>query len=281
MTISTKGVIMLPGKIMVVALFALMLLTSCSKKDEQPEATRAEKMAGELTEESLRFLNTAPNIISTLAELKHDKVTYIKYETDLSRFKVTKTRDISIIRFGILTADIAYKKILGSDTQLPEHIEVYDRFVKELNVDPVITETFRKYLDKTAGKELDTILLDELKTDLEKEQTAIVAKLKDVDEEFLVYYSLGLLIEVSWLKQMIQNDPKAMMKTRAQHPPLKPFGNFIHALMATKNYGKIAMELQPVTDIMLGVQKDPNMTPAEKKKVISETLTKFRERVLI
>ncbi len=261
-------------------LAALLLFSSCVKKEDDKEPVLDRKTAKELSNSAIEYLKNAPTIVEAYARLKHDGTAYQEIPYELSRFSFVAEQEKLVMRFGMLSAAIAYEKVMGEKTQLPEIMDLYAKYVKELNVDPVVTSTYERYLKKMEGREIDSLFLEELTSGLKKEQTSLIDHLKETDEEFLFYYFFGMLVEVSYIKTFITDEktfsPGSMLPDKTKSPNMK----YMREIYNSKKYGKYAQMYRPVVEIFMHSDEYSKMDPAAKKELISKTIKDLREEIL-
>lgn len=262
------------------AIVSVLLFSSCVRKEDDKEPVLDRKTARELSNTAIDYLKKTPTIVEACARLKHQGVAYREIPWELSRFSFIAEREKLVMRFGMLSAAIAYEKVLGEKTQLTEITGLYSKYVKELNVDPVVTSTYEKYLKKVEGKEIDSLFLEELASDLKKDQTFLIDHLKEADEEFLFYYFFGMLVEVSYIKTFIADDktfaPGSVLPDKTKSPNMK----YIREIYSSKKYGKYAQMYRPVAEIFMHADDYAKMDPVAKKQLISKTIKDLREEIL-
>lgn len=263
------------------AIVSVLLFSSCVRKEDDKEPVLDRKTARELSNTAIDYLKKTPTIVEACARLKHQGVAYREIPWELSRFSFIAEREKLVMRFGMLSAAMAYEKILGEKTQLTEITGLYAKYVKELNVDPVVTSTYERYMKKIEGKEIDSLFLEEIASDLKKDQTSLIDHLKEADEEFLFYYFFGMLVEVSYIKTFI-TDGKTFAPGSELPEATKKSENmkYIREIYTSKKYGKYAQMYRPVVEIFMHSDEYTKMDPAAKKELISKTIKDLREEIL-
>ncbi len=261
-------------------LVVILLFSSCVKKEEDKEPVLDRKTAKELSNTAIENLRKTPTIVEVYARLKHEGAAYQEIPYELSRFSFVAEREKLVMRFGMLSAAIAYEKVMGRKTQLTAITDLYAKYVKELDVDPVVTSTYEKYLKKMEGREIDSLFLDEITTGLRKDQTFLIDHLNEADEDFLFYYFFGMLVEVSYIKTFITDDktfaPGSVLTDKTKSPNMK----YIREIYNSKKYGKYAQMYRPVVEIFMHTDEYSKMDPATKKELISKTIKDLREEIL-
>ncbi len=263
---------------LILLVIVLFLLSSCVNRNNQEKEQLKEEFIAELNAEAIQTLEEVPSIVVSLSNIKRQKVDYIDSLPDLKRFNLNGDRKSLSLQFGMLTTAIAYKKIIGNKTQIPELLSLYQDYARKLNVDPMIIGYFNAFLDSLSGKEIDTALVVRYTDEWRINQREIVQKLKELDEAFLVYYTLGVFTEVSYYKTFL-TDPKTFNPSAPIE--IQPSKNltfkFITQLYDTR-YGDYARTLQPMVDILMNADYTKTFTPDQKRKIIDESVRKAREQ---
>lgn len=256
----------------------VFILSSCVNRNNPKKEQVKEALIAELNAEAIQTLEEIPSIVVSLYNIKRQKVDYIESLPDLKRFNLNGDRKSLSLQFGMLTTAIAYEKIIGNKTQIPELLSIYQDYARKLNVDPMVISYFNAFLDSLSGKVIDSVLVVRYKEEWRKNQREIVQKLKELDEAFLVYYTLGVFTEVSYYKTLLidpkKHDPSETMGTR---PSKTPTFIFITQLYDTR-YGDYARTLKPMVDILMNADYTKTFTSDQKRKIIDESVKKAREQ---
>ncbi len=264
----------------------LVFLISCSKKEPiEQKALSTTPQISELSEEIISLLDKCPDVLEYIYILKKFKVPYIDLIPKPAEFEQGTDRKKMLMRFGMLSADIAYEKIVGSKTQLPEYEQLYQKYVKDLNIGSFINKSYNEYVNKMAGKNLDDELLIEMNDKIRREGTELINNVKKLDEEFLVYYSLGVLNEITYIYFLLIDSDKTGSLEKKLAEYLESINDvvsneFVLKLCNTKNYADYALMYKPAAEIMY--QKSINSEPyttIENLKMY-DAVNNFRKEIL-
>ena len=186
----------------------MLFLVSCTKKAEEPSPEPQKEVAKEATsyinEENLKLISNSIDYIDYFTALKEVKLKNPeRLVATASQYDNTTSKQKQIIRFGMLWTDIIFLKIVGSKIQIPDYAKVFERYMKELNAAPYFQDAFGDYLNLASSKTLDEQIYSEIKTKFRNDLTNFINKAKQADEEFLVYFSLGVEIELLYMTSAI------------------------------------------------------------------------------
>lgn len=180
-------------------IISLFLFNSCGKKEEQQKPVVSQKIVDTLfNEENLKKLENSYGLEFILL-IKKYAGNYLNLIPKPSQFESVADRKKMLIRFGMMTTDIAYAKIVGGKTQMPEYEKTFEKYVKELNLNSIVKSKMDEYLILLSGRELEDTVYNELKTKIVQARIELINKVKELDEEFLVYYFLGVAIELNYI----------------------------------------------------------------------------------
>ena len=257
-------------KILILSFAFIFSTSACNQKKERIEINAGDKKnqpldSAGLSEEITKILEKTPGIYESVQYIRKLNVPEIKDLTPLNKFEASAPREKKIMRFGMLCADAGYVAVAAKNIQIHEYLRLYDNFVSELNLQPIINELKSQYLPEIQNNEFNLDLIEKLieKWDNDKneivkikeERGVFIQKAKDFDEEFAVYYALGAIIEFHSVlsKIIIQNDKNQIISKIKN-----TFNNFdsanflfIELLCSLEElqYGDYAKKLLPVFEL--------------------------------
>ncbi|HPG29530.1 MAG TPA: hypothetical protein PKY81_11610 [bacterium] len=210
-------------KILILSFSVVLLTSACNQKKERIEINAGDKknelkISTGLSEDIIKIFEKTPGIYESVQYIRKLNVPEIKDLTPLEKFETAASREKKIMLFGMLCVDAGYVAIATKKIQIPEYLRLYDKFVSELNLQPVINELKSQYLPEIQKNEFNLDLIEKLiekwdndKNEVDKireERGVFIQKAKDFDEEFAVYYALGAIVEFHSIlgKTIVQND---------------------------------------------------------------------------
>ena len=259
-----------------VLILSLSLLTACgNRKGSKERESSAGKDPTELSYDDYMQLKKTKSVVYIISEMKNQGVGYVEIPSDLSKYSLIADKNKMTMMFGMLSANIAYHKILGNITDIPEQMDLHLQFARKLNADPYLVAFFYTNVDRLKGNEVNDQLLGELHEELDKYQVELVDRMKGVDNDFLVYYTLGVLTEMSYYKTYLTGPAADPV-----HDSLKEsYLAFVSGLYESDRYGGYARLFKPVTDVFLNAEASKNTPPDEKNRIILEAVNSVKNKV--
>jgi len=258
---------------------SLSFLFACGNKKapKEKEPVKKENNA-ELSYESYLQLKKSKSVVFIISEMKNQGVGYVELPSDLSKYSLITDKNKMTMMFGMLSTNIAYEKILGNKPEMPGHMDLHLQFARKLNADPYLVAFFYTNLDRLKGNKIDNDLLKELESELDKYQVELVDRLKGVDDDFLVYYTLGVLTEMTYYKIYLTGT----LSSGTDYDTMKDsYLAFVSNLFESEKYGEYARMFKPITDIILNTGNSNTISDEEKKKIILEAINKVRNKVFL
>lgn len=267
-------------------ILSTVIFMSCGKKEEPktPEVTQNATIVDSLfSPENIQSLENSQGL-RILLGLKKFGATYTDCIATPAQFEPVTDRKKQLMRFGMLTVDIAYAKIIGGKTQLPEYEKLFERYVKDLNLSSLMSNIFEEFVKFVENKEIDEKLVADLKEKFGQRRSDIINKAKELDPDFLVYFSLGMSSEIV---HVFMNTIKAdksntiMGKFSSMHT-MKNTGidKFFMQLWQHQKYSDYSVKIKPAVEIM--ISKLQNKTPLTPEEIgtIAKTYADFRAEIL-
>jgi len=283
----------------VILAFAILIilsvvLVSCGKENKEepkaePEVKVAEQIDTLLNAENLSYLKDSINFIEFATTLKGLKVQKTNNFGTIEQYNKTADRSKMLIRLGMLYTDILYKRVVNGEVQTTEYDQIAQRYIKDLNLSTLITSKFGEYLGILTSKKNTEEQVNELKAKIQAEKYKIIETAKSTNEDFLVYFTFGGIVEALHLI-VAQKDSKQFetivgavkqMSGKKQFPAFKFFNrilNFVSENPAHKEYKTYISKIQPLLDaINQKFSKNQKLTPEERQNLIKQIETMRNE----
>ncbi len=289
------------------SLISLLLLAfiisvvSCSKKAEEPspepQKEVAKEVASYLNEENLKLISNSIDYIEYFTALKEVKLKNPeRLVATAAQYDNTTSKQKQIIRFGMLWTDIMFLKIVGSKVQMPDYTKVFERYLKELNAAAYFQDAFGDYLNLSSNI-LDEQFYSEIKIKFRNDLANFINIAKQADEEFLVYFSLGVEIELLYITSAInpsmitvpkkdtskiQNIHKYLVdNTKIANELLDKISEKQAEFLVLQGYKDYALKLKPVFEkrMILFETKDHSANKTEFEAIFS-ILNEVRNDIL-
>ena len=266
-------------------LFFSILMISCEKNEPVKKPDLSKKSVDTmLSAENIQYLENGVDIMEYLSLLKKFGVGYTDYIATPNQYEPMTDRKKMLMRFGMLTADIAYAKVIGGKTQLPEYDKLFQRYVKDLNISSFIKKSYDEYIKILAEKKLDDNLFNELKGKFRQDRNDIINSAKNLDEEFVVYYTIGLTVEqFHYTIEIAKADKSDTYRTKIRDYVKAngfPMAKFYQNLWNIQKYSDYASKLKPAFEIMLKNIPNGIENSMFEKQTIAKTFTELREEIL-
>ncbi|HPI19893.1 MAG TPA: hypothetical protein PKY56_05930 [Candidatus Kapabacteria bacterium] len=275
---------------------------SCSKKAEEPSPEPQKEVAKEATsylnEENLKLISNSIDYIEYFTALKEVKLKNPeRLVATAAQYDNTTSKQKQIIRFGMLWTDIMFLKIVSSKVQIPDYTKVFERYTKELNAAAYFQDAFGDYLNISSSKTLDEQFYSEIKTKFRKDIANFINKAKQADEEFLVYFSLGVEIELLYMTSAINPSMISVPKkdtskihnihkylvdnTKTANELFQKFSEKQAEFLVLQGYKDYALKLKPVFEkrMTLFGTKDHSVNNIEFEAILS-ILNEVRNDIL-
>jgi len=274
----------------IVGLLMLMLLAvSCGKKEKVRQTELNKEINSLLTEENLGYLENTIDYMEGFTFIKRLDISFNDLTAKPDQYKITGDRQTQLIKFGMLVSDMAFLKIVMGSTQIPEYDALFERYVKELNVSSFLRNYFDEYKEILANEEITDEVFADLKLKFRQDRKDLIANAKELDEDFLIYFTIGTFLEGNYL--LIGIDSESGRKSisafndylkESGAPALKLMrniwnhtGNTNHKII--NEYGKL---LKPVFDIRLKNFNESSVASAEEFHIIKTNLDEVRKQIL-
>lgn len=276
--------------IFIVAVLLLSLFfVSCSDKGPKHQRELVGEICSILTEENLNYLENSIDFMEYFTYMKKLNIDLDDYTAKPEQYEITTDRQTQLIKFGMLVTDMAFLKILKGNTQIPAYDKLFERYVKELNVSSFIRNRLDEYMEELANAELTDELFEKLKLKFRQDRKELVNTAKEIDEDFLIYFTMGVLLEQTYLLRGIdlKRDRESVIALSSYikeqgAPTIKLMKNVWQHFCETNHklsyeYGKL---LLPVYDIILKNIEESTIPSKEEMDIIKKNLVEARNQVL-
>lgn len=177
--------------------FCALMFNSCAETKKQEETTVPADIL--ISEEDYNYLEGTIDFMELITMLKMNGAIYNDNIAKPELYDRAADRKKLLMRFGMLTTDIAYARIIGNKTQMPDYDKLFQRYLNELGLVDIIKTDFTNYFDIIANNELNDSLFQELKERFRKDRVELINNIKNKDDDFLIYYSIGIEVEMMYL----------------------------------------------------------------------------------
>lgn len=175
------------------------LFLSCQKQTQDAKEELINKIDTLLTDENINYLINTQDFMEYFILMKKQNAMYVDSLANPSEFERASSRKTMLLRFGVLCSDIAYARIIGKKTQLPEYDKLFQKYVNDLNISSFFRLEYESYFKAILNQEISDSLFVELVKKFRDDRKQIIDKAKMIDLDFLVYYTLGAALEQSYL----------------------------------------------------------------------------------
>jgi len=269
----------------------LFLSTSCSKQEQEPKKEIVQQFDTLLNDEHIRYLENTIDFMEYFTYLKRIEVPYNDLVAKPEQYEKSTDRRNKVIRFGMLCSDIAYMKIVGGLTQTPEYDKLFERYIKDLNLSTIMKNSFEEYKSIIQKKGLSEELFEDLREQLRLDRVAFVNEAKKLDDVFLIYYTIGNVIEQFYLLQSLKNDSQSNEKIKKINEYIKangaPVPNLFNDIWNSQFKDashqichEYVLKLKPIYQIMLNKIKDQTDYTDEELLSISKKTSELRNEFL-
>ena len=184
----------------------VFLSSSCSKQEQGPKKEIVQQFDTLLNNEHIKYLENTIDFMEFFTYLKKIEVPYNDLVAKPEQYEKSTDRRNKVIRFGMLCSDIAFMKIVGGLTQTPEYDKLFERYIKDLNLSTIMKNSFEEYKSIIQKKGLSEELFEDLREQLRLDRIAFVNEAKKLDDVFLIYFTIGNVVEQLYLMQTLKND---------------------------------------------------------------------------
>lgn len=276
--------------IIIISLLLLVcFVISCGKKEHTQHSEITEDFCSILTEENLDYLENMIDFMEYFTYIKKLNIGFIDLTAKPEQYEIASDRQTQLIKFGMLVTDMAFLKLIMGNTQLPDYDLLFERYVKELNISSFMRNYLDDYMDVIANEELTDDLFEELKLKFRQNRKDLVNKAKELDEDFLIYVTMGTMLEQTYLLRGIDSEVgrKSIFALNIYikdngAPALRLMKNVWNHSCNTNHklsyeYGKL---LLPVYDIMLKNIEASTIASMEEIHIINKNLDEARNNIL-
>ncbi len=279
-----------------IQVFAIILLlslsfVSCSKEGQDEKVEIAEQVETLLDDENLKYLESSIDFMEYVTLLKKLEAPAVDCIGNPEQYDKSDNRAKMLIRFGMLCTDMAYLKMVNGVTQTPEYDKQFQRYVTDLNLSSILENSHNKYNDALSNKVFDDDLFNDLKKQFKADRVKLVQNAKKTNEDFLIYFTIGTIIEDVYLLNGYQGTGKyqeIMTKfieyVNANGVPIQHFLKRIWDKLGDKpmhkEYKEYLSNIKPAFVIFM--QKLNNNTPftEEELKSFSKNISNLRNEIL-
>ncbi|HPI19894.1 MAG TPA: hypothetical protein PKY56_05935 [Candidatus Kapabacteria bacterium] len=269
----------------------VFLSISCSKQEQEPKKDIVQQFDTLLNNEHIRYLENTIDFMEYFTYLKKIEVPYKDLVAKPEQYEKSTDRRNKVIRFGMLCSDIAYMKIVGGLTQTPEYDKLFERYIKDLNLSAIMKNSFEEYKSIVQKKGLSEELFEDLRKKLRLDRVAFVNEAKKLDDVFLIYFTIGNVIEQFYLLESLKNDSQSKEKIKKINEYIKangaPVPNLFNDIWNSQFKDashqichEYVLKLKPVYQIMLNKIMDKTDYTDEELLFISKKTSELRSEFL-
>ncbi|HPN31536.1 MAG TPA: hypothetical protein PKY81_11305 [bacterium] len=262
-----------------------LLLTTCSKKQSSEDnQLPSPPELSELSAEIINYIQSAPDPLDYIIVFRNNKSFYSEVIPQPQQFNTAADRKKMIMRLGMLSVDIAYEKMIGGKTQLAEYDKIYQNYLNELNASSFFAPSFNKYLNMFIENDINDTDIKKFRVQWKEEKKELTNKILDLDEEFPVYYSIGILNEFTYITIIMTGQDKEdkLGKKIDEYIRKNDMALFRLALKLADNkkYSEYAVKLKPLAEISMRYYIKGLEYTEEEIQYIFKTVSDFRTELL-
>lgn len=267
------------------------LFSSCSKQEPEPKKELIEQFDTLLSKEHIKHLEKTIDFMEFFIYLKKIDVPFADLVAKPEQYEKSTDRRNKIIRFGMLCSDIAFLKIVGGLTQTPEYDKLFERYIKDLNLTSIMKNSFEEYKNIIQKKDISESLFEDLKEKLHMDRVIFVNKTKDLDDVFLIYFTIGNAIEQLYLLETLKNDSQYKEKIKKINDYIKtngaPVPNLFNDIWNSQFKDaphqichEYVLKVKPIYQIVLNKIQDQTDYTDEELLFISKKTSELRSEFL-
>ena len=137
---------------------------SCEKQNQNAKEELINKIDTLLTHENLNYLINTQDFMEYFTLMKKQNAMFVDSMAKPQEYGRTSSRKTMLLRFGVLCSDIAYSRIVGKKTQLPEYDKLFQKYVNDLNISSFFRTEYESYFKAILNQELsDSIFAKRVK----------------------------------------------------------------------------------------------------------------------
>ncbi len=269
----------------------VFLSSSCSKQEQGPKKEIVQQFDTLLNNEHIKYLENTIDFMEFFTYLKKIEVPYNDLVAKPEQYEKSTDRRNKVIRFGMLCSDIAFMKIVGGLTQTPEYDKLFERYIKDLNLSTIMKNSFEEYKSIIQKKGLSEELFEDLREQLRLDRIAFVNEAKKLDDVFLIYFTIGNVVEQFYLLETLKNDSQYKEKIKKINDYIKANGAPVPSLFndiwnsqfkdaSHQICHDYVLKLKPIYQTMLNKIKDQTDYTDEELLFISKKTSELRNEFL-
>lgn len=279
------------GILLIIALSFFSFFASCEKNETREEEAITVPVDIFLSDEDYKYMENTVDFIEILTALKRLGFQFIDNVATLAQYEKTTDKNKMLMRLGMLATDIAYLRIIGNKVQTPEYDKLFKKYLNELNLNSAKITDYAKYFEILSSNKLTDSLIHSLKENLRQDRKKMIQNVKNVNDDFLVYFSIGTEVELMHLIIPISEKNKSFLQLKSYNEYGFENGNPISEIFYRicskdysnpkfKEYKQYAEKLKPAYELMFKKTNNSEDYSFEEAKFVKYTFNSLREEIL-
>jgi len=279
------------GILIIIALVFFSFFTYCEKNEPKKEEAITVPVDIFFSDDDYKYMENTVDFIEILTDLKKQGFQFVDNVATLKQYETVADKNKMLIRLGMLAVDIAYLKIIGNKVQTPEYDKLFKKYMNELNLNSAMITDYTKYFEILSSNKLTDSLIHSLKDNLRQDRKKMIQSVKNVNEDFLVYFSIGTEVELMNLILPISEKDKSFLQLKSYNEYGFENGNPICEIfyrICSKDYTnpkyneykQYAEKLKPAYELMFKKTNNSESYSIEEVKFVHTTFNNLREEIL-
>jgi len=277
--------------LIIIALSFISLFASCEKNEPREEEAITVPFDIFLNDDDYKYMENTVDFIEILTVLKKKGFQFFDNVATLKQYETVTDKNKKLMRLGMLATDIAYLKIIGNKVQTPEYDKLFKKYLNELSLNSAMITDYNKYFEILSSNKLTDSLIHSLKENLRQDRKKLIQNAKSVNDDFLVYFSIGTEVEMMHLILTISEKDKSFLQLKSYNEYGFENGNsmceIFYRISARdysnprfKEYKQWAEKLKPAYELMFKKTNNSEDYSFEEAKFVKNTFNNLREEIL-
>ncbi len=279
------------GILIIIALTFFSFFASCERNEKDKEEAITVPVDIFFSDDDYLYMENTVDFIEILTALKRQGFQFVDNVATVKQYETATDKNKMLMRLGMLATDIAYLKIIGNKVQTPEYDKLFKKYLNELNLNSKMITDYTKYFEILSSNKLTDSLIHSFKENLRQDRKKMIQNAKNVNEDFLVYFSIGTEVELMHLILPISEKDKSFLQLKSYNEYGFENGNPIAEIFFRisskdytnpkyKEYKQYAEMLKPAYELMYKKTNNSESYSIEEAKFVKTTFNNLREEIL-
>ncbi len=279
------------GILIIIALTFFSFFASCEKNEKDKEEAITVPVDIFFSDDDYKYMENTVDFIEILTALKKQGFQFVDSVATVKQYETATDKSKMLMRLGMLATDIAYLKIIGNKVQTPEYDKLFKKYLNELNLNSAMITDYAKYFEILSSNKLTDSLIHSFKENLRQDRKKMIQNAKNVNEDFLVYFSIGTEVELMHLILPISEKDKSFLQLKSYNEYGFENGNPIAEIFFRisskdytnpkyKEYKQYAEMLKPAYELMYKKTNNSESYSIKEAKFVKTTFNNLREEIL-